>query len=469
MITAALLAGGACGLALWAGPPAEEKAKLPFAQLNLRDARVGADLAQFSRLLTRPGEAKPDQELRPKARDASAVYARVAPAVVVVQTQAGAAGSQVGSGTGFLIHPDGWLLTNSHVVAGTGLDAGTGAPMAQVTVGHLDEDGQMQRLPERIPAFVYKNDPARDLALLKLSHKPAGLNQLPVVRLAKGKIPLGADCVAIGHPEGGLLWTVRSGVVAGIGLFPDERSEFVLSALSLKTPAERKSFQRLLATTDKKRVVLSNCGINHGDSGGPLLNKAGELIAVTFATPASLKDHKGLPNLAYHVHRDEVEDFLKDLSDLPAAPPPEVPDPLPVGLFSKLLDLDHDGIPDVLAYSLQQGGRPTGLLFDLNHASPRLTDDDLSNPDKRHLWKFQFAFHLYPPFRTFYDTDNDGKIDLILTDLRGQGKAASVLTLTDGRWTYAKGTGQDLIDPQHFKDRKMQRRFEDLLKRGSSD
>ena len=96
---------------------------------------------------------------RQRDGDLAELYGRVAPAVVVVLT--GEA-----HGTGFLVDPAGWVVTNQHVIAGAGVDPDSGSQVATVYLGGIGPDGVM-RLDERgRPAFVYKASESKDLALL---------------------------------------------------------------------------------------------------------------------------------------------------------------------------------------------------------------------------------------------------------------------------------------------------------------
>src|SRR5690606_9359602 len=115
---------------------------------------------------------------------------------------------------------------------------------------------------------------------------------------------------AIGHPTRGTLWTVRSGEVAGLGTWPADSVDVLSSSFQL-TGTDKDNFAQSLAKSPKRKVVLSTCGINPGDSGGPLLNAEGELIAVTYAIPSGGSDRGvSFDKFSYHVHVDEVKDFI---------------------------------------------------------------------------------------------------------------------------------------------------------------
>src|SRR5262249_26070914 len=144
------------------------------------------------------------------------------------------------------IHPDGWIVTNNHVIWRAAVDPATLALRVNVYFGRMGKDGWMELIDEPIPAAVYKTDPARDLALLKVMRKPAGLDRLPVVPLAKQGPGPAADCVALGHPKAGALWTVRSGEVARVAHFPHDDMDNVIKRLALASSPNAQMMRRTL-------------------------------------------------------------------------------------------------------------------------------------------------------------------------------------------------------------------------------
>lgn len=146
---------------------------------------------------------------------------------------------EMSGGTGFIIEPDGYILTNHHVVEN--------ATKVQVKVNGKDD----------YDAKIVGRDPASDLALLKIE----GKTPFPTVTLGDSdRIRVGDWVMAIGDPLS-FEKTVTVGVVSGKGRW---------AGLSQATS----SFENLIQT---------DAAINFGNSGGPLLNTAGEVVGINTA------------------------------------------------------------------------------------------------------------------------------------------------------------------------------------------
>ncbi len=171
--------------------------------------------------------------------DVKAVLAAVAPSVVQIEiTTADGVFGGGGQGTGFIISPDGQVVTNAHVVE----DA--------VTIKVMLSDGTVE------PAELVQKDPSRDLAVLKIEGE-----SLPAARLGNSaEVEVGDEVLAIGNALGlGDTPTVTTGIVSAL----DRQLQLGGSRLT--------------------RLIQTDAAINPGNSGGPLVNAKGEVIGVNTA------------------------------------------------------------------------------------------------------------------------------------------------------------------------------------------
>jgi S1-C subfamily serine protease len=175
------------------------------------------------------------------------VAERVGPSVASVQVQ-DRRGKPVGSGSGFLFTPDGYLLSNSHVVrAGR-----AGRPDAFATFHASFSDGR------HFSARWVGDDPHTDLAMLQVD----GLSQGALTCASLGSsahVRRGEIAIAIGNPLG-FEHTVTAGIVSALGR------------------SMRASTGRMIPD-----VIQTDAALNPGNSGGPLLNSRGEVIGVNTA------------------------------------------------------------------------------------------------------------------------------------------------------------------------------------------
>jgi len=167
---------------------------------------------------------------------------KVGPAVVTIvgtipgqMTFFGQTGDQTVSGSGFFISAQGYLLTNNHVVEGT----------KEVSI--ILSDGTEQK------ATIVGTDPYSDIAILKTDGKVPAVATLGNSDMLKS----GESVIAIGSPLGNFKNTVTVGVVSATGRSIDTGQGYQIEDL-----------------------IQTDAAINQGNSGGPLVNLAGEVIGI---------------------------------------------------------------------------------------------------------------------------------------------------------------------------------------------
>lgn len=163
--------------------------------------------------------------------------------------QKGTQKKRVAAGSGFLVSYDGYIITNKHVVADE---------KAEYTVVLSDA----KHFGNKLKAVVLARDPNNDIAVLKVT----STDNLPYLKLGdSNKLQVGQTAIAIGYALGEFDNTVTKGVVSGL----------------FRTIQASGSGQN---TEDLRGLIQTDAAINLGNSGGPLLNIAGNVIGVNVAT-----------------------------------------------------------------------------------------------------------------------------------------------------------------------------------------
>jgi serine protease Do len=195
---------------------------------------------------------------RLEAREVPELVKRFGEAVVMVRNPGGL-------GTGFLISPDGHIVTNYHVVENN--------TRIQVTLFRRTEKG-FEKIEFRKVKIV-AIQPLRDLAILQLDpDETKGRLPEPVVINDRDDLRVGDLVFAIGNPAG-LERSVTQGIVSST-----------------------------TRTIDQMRLIQTDAAINPGNSGGPIFNARGEVVAVACAGAAVFE------GLAFGIPANELIDFI---------------------------------------------------------------------------------------------------------------------------------------------------------------
>jgi len=182
------------------------------------------------------------------------LVARVAPAVVSIVTESVSynwfwqAVPQTGAGSGIIISPDGYIVTNNHVV--------DGATRVTVTVSNGDT----------FEASIVGTDEQTDLAVLKIEAN--NLTYLHFLDNSLEQLSVLDPVVAVGNAlalPGGPTWT--TGVVSNLGRSIEESSGVVLDD-----------------------IIQTDAAINAGNSGGPLLDEAGQVVGINVAIASNAEN-----------------------------------------------------------------------------------------------------------------------------------------------------------------------------------
>jgi hypothetical protein len=146
----------------------------------------------------------------------------------------------------------------------------------------------------------------------------------------------------------------------------------------------------------------------------------------------------------------------------PDEPIVAAPNPRAAGMYSMLSDEDGDGRYDSLVIANDPSAEPIGVMRDLDQDSfggltiEQLQNDGIDpNPGD---FDFEFAVCSSPHSRFAYDTDNDGKVDLVFSDEDHDGEPETTLRYVDREWTIERGTG-DLVSADHFTDPILRKSF----------
>jgi putative serine protease PepD len=197
------------------------------------------------------------------------VYKRTSPAVVEITVTSGSSpfgGSAQAQGSGFVYDSAGHIVTNEHVV--------DGATSVRVRLAN----------GARYRATVVGTDPSTDLAVIKIDAPAAQLH--PLTLADSSTLVVGAPVVAIGSPFG-LEGTITSGIISALHREIEAPNNFTI-----------------------EDAIQTDAAINHGNSGGPLLDLSGRVIGVN----AQIKsDSGGNEGVGFAVPSSTVRTIVTEL------------------------------------------------------------------------------------------------------------------------------------------------------------
>ena len=245
-----------------------DKSNNTLGYAELRDIMMGCQ-AYARGISMLPGYHEP---IVTRGETGISVFRKVSPSVVLVVTGSVKDGklTDVGIGTGVVIDPSGYVLTNWHVIAG--YETGVIFLKPKSGTEPQDNDAYIVR--------VIAQDEKTDLALLRIVKPPAGL---PAVKFGDvSRIQVAEDIHIIGHPHG-KLWSYSTGVISQIRDNYDwkysDGSEHLANVLQMQT------------------------AVNPGNSGGPVLDNNSNLLGLVAMSEEG-------QNLNYAVAIDVITKFV---------------------------------------------------------------------------------------------------------------------------------------------------------------
>ncbi len=260
-----------------------------------------------------------------KKMTASEVYAQNVNSTVGITTSIttnfwGYQTTSAASGSGFVLTPDGYILTNYHVIENS----------SSITVSLYDGT--------TYDAVLVGYDIGNDIAVLKVDAK----DLVPVVIGKSDELHVGDDVVAIGNPLGELTFSLTAGAVSALN------REVVISS------------------GNAMNLIQTDCAINSGNSGGALFNMYGEVVGITNAKySGNSGSGASIDNIAFAIPIDDVWDIIQSIIEK--------------GFISKpyigvsVTDVNADA----LAYGLPQGAAVRSVTADSPAAEAGLQEVDI--------------------------------------------------------------------------------------------
>ncbi|MCW4464372.1 trypsin-like peptidase domain-containing protein [Glutamicibacter sp. MNS18] len=231
---------------------------------------------------------------------ATAAAAKAAPSVVTIEASGN---GSAGSGSGIILDAEGHILTNTHVVT---LGGATGDPVLNVRLN----DGKVYS------ATLVGTDPLSDLAVIKVEAE----NLLPATLGESGNLNVGDTAVAIGAPLG-LSGTVTDGIISTLNrtisvassAVPEQQAEGNGGGSDFQFEFPGMPQGQSNAESIYINVIQTDAAINHGNSGGALVNAAGEIIGVNVAIASSGDEDSGSIGVGFAIPIDYAKRIANEL------------------------------------------------------------------------------------------------------------------------------------------------------------
>ncbi|WP_303834001.1 S1C family serine protease [Ruminococcus flavefaciens] len=192
------------------------------------------------------------------------------------QAQQPQTSSATATGTGVVITTDGYIVTNAHVIYDTEYNAGLASSISVI----VNEE-------ERYDAEVIGYDTDYDLAVLKINAK-----DLVAAEFGNSdELSLGQNVIAIGNPLGfDLMNTVTSGIVSGLN--------------------------RQITINEKSMTLIqTDAAINSGNSGGPLINKYGQVIGINSSKMSASYSEASIEGIGFAIPSNEASRIVEDIME----------------------------------------------------------------------------------------------------------------------------------------------------------
>jgi len=203
-----------------------------------------------------------DEEMLVVSNDVTGVVKKAAPSVVGISTESYSNFMSVSSGSGIILSEDGYIVTNAHVISG-------GDSIA-VTL----EDGTVYA------AYLIGSDEFTDIAVIKIDAEG-----LPAAEFGNSNdVKVGETAVAIGNPTGQLMGTVTCGIISAVS-------------------------RNIMINNNMMELMQTDASINSGNSGGPLINKHGQVIGINSAKLSAT----GYEGIGFAIPINTVKPIVEEL------------------------------------------------------------------------------------------------------------------------------------------------------------